>query len=91
MSDDWVLAMHAAIERDARTATVADPDDGPDDGEIQTVAWDRVPTPGGGFIDTQFVTSSASGQRRRLMIVEFDARDPEHQRRIEAAIRALDG
>jgi hypothetical protein len=84
--------MYTAIERDARTATAPDHlADEPDEDSIQAVPWDRIETPGGGRIDTQQVTSSANGHRRRLLFVEFDPRDPEHQRRIEAALKALDG
>lgn len=92
MADDWGLAMHAALSRDARSATVPEPDDlpdEPDENSVQKVRWDRIATPGGGWIDQQLVASSAGGYRRRLLVIDFNPRDPEHARRIEAAIRML--
>lgn len=88
--DDWALAMFAAMGRDARAvaADIYDLPDAPDD-HVGPVHWERVPTPGGGWIDRQLVASSAGGYRRRLLIIDFDPRDEEHARRIEAAIRMV--
>lgn len=70
----------------AALATMADPDPSPD----PRVRWERVPTPGGGWIDTQQVESRSDGYRRRLLVVEFNPADPEHARRIGEAIRMLE-
>jgi hypothetical protein len=85
MSDDWTLAMHAAIARDARAATVPEPDDG----GVRTVHWERVTTPGGGWIDHQLVSGWIDGRRRRLLVIDFDSADPAQVQRIEAALRML--
>lgn len=89
MSNDWLLAMMVASGRDALGEI--DPDDLAEDEPTSKVQWERIATPGGGFIDKQFAATSAHGYRRRLLVIEFDPRDQEHARRIEAALDVLAG
>ena len=71
----------------AALATLADPRDEPD----EKIRWDRVATPGGGHIDHQHVSGWVDGRRRRLLVIDYDSQDAEHARRIEAAIKMLEG
>jgi hypothetical protein len=90
MLDDWALAMYAAAERDTRAV---EPGQGGDVGTApnETVRWDRVPTPGGGWIDHQLVSGRVDGRRRRLQVIDYHADDPEHAQRIHAALDVLAG